>query len=464
MATPVGDSYAVASGGVIAAGRTRYPHAALLNTIAAAPSESWINVNANTIQSVFPSSDYCPPFGGGYSDPATIILAWSGFGWDSKNHRLIIWGGGHANSSANHVFYWDAVDRNWKLAYHAADVIYNATSGYINADGDLHSPISSHTYSNNIYLPKIDRFLTFGGAAHGSGYSFVIRDGDTTLRGLPGGYTLDMANAGKGWVGGVTGSNPQRGTTAGVNIQGANAWYPRDYLSGNPTHVTAGLGHGNGKAAYAEEGGKDVVYVAGSIGGGTSPHLFRIEYSSASDYTTDTVTKVGAAWNNNATDGGADIDTVRNVFAHIGDASYPFYGWDLKHAAPNNNNFRIAPAGLTGSGAAEFLTENLGGMGMLFDRQRGYFVLWSRGGKLWSIQVPDGDPTPTTGWVVTKLADPASPRPALAAELAATNNEDTGVHGKWKYAPDLDCYIGLQGKNAGNIWLFKPTSWIDPRV
>lgn len=463
MASPVADSYSCASGGVISAGRTRYPHAALLDTIAAAPPGSWINVNANTIQSVFPASDYCPDYMAGVSNPATVILAWSGFGWDSKNHRLVIWGGGHANSSGNYVFEWDGVSRNWELAYHSSNVIYNASSGYVNADGDLHSPISSHTYSNNVYLPKLGRFLTFGGAAHSGGNSFVVREGDAILRGLPGGYTLDMANAGKGWVGGVAGSNVHRNTTVGVDLPGANAWYARDYLLANPSHVTYDFSHVNGHAVYADEGGKDVVYVAGRFGGGTSPWLLRIEYSDANNSATDVVSQVGQAWNNNSSDAGAALDTTHNVFAYLGDATYPIYGWDLKYASPTNHNFRVPAAGFTGSGATEFLTESLQGMGLLYDQNRGYFVAWSRGGKLWSITAPSGDPTPMTGWTVTKLADPASPRPALYSEMTSIG-EDSGVHGKWKFAPDLDCYIGLQGSTAGNIWLFKPTGWTDPRT
>lgn len=457
------DHYQGPSGGFISAGRTRYPHAALLDMIAAAPSGSWINVNANTIQSVFPASDFRPIFGGGPNNPETVILCWSGFGWDSRNHRLIIWGGGHANGSGNDVFEWDAVTRNWKLAFTATDVVYNASSGYVTADGDLHSPISSHTYSNNVYLPKLNRFLTFGGAAHSGGNSFRVREGDVIARGLPGGYTLDMSLSGQGYVGGVTGSNVHRNTTVGVDLPGANAWYARDYLLTNPSNVINDLGHVNGQAVYSEEAGKDVVYVAGAYGAGTSPWLLRIEYSDPNDYTTDAISIVGSTWNNAGTDAGAALDTTHNVFAYLGDVSYPIYGWDLKYAGPTNNNFRVPAAGFTGAGATEFLAESLQGMGLLYDHKRGYFVAWSRGGKLWSITAPSGDPTPMTGWVVTKLSDPTSPRPALASEMTVIG-EDTGVHGKWKFAPDLDCYIGLQGKTAGNIWLFKPAGWTDPRA
>lgn len=463
MATPAGDSYTCASGGAIAAGRTRFPHAPLLNLISGAAENTWIQANTNTIDSVFPVSDFCPPYMAGASNPATVILAWSGFGWDSRNHRLVIWGGGHANGSGNDVFEWSAVDRNWKLAFNSSDVIFNATSGYVTVDGDLHSPISSHTYSNNAYLPKLNRFITFGGAAHSSGAGFVVRDGDSILRGLPGGYTLDMTLSGQGYVAGVTGSNVKRNTTAAINLPGANAWYARDYLLDNPSHLTYQMGHVNGQVVYAEDGGIDVLYVIAAYGGGTSPALIRIAYNDANDYATDVVTQVGQAWDNTTTDTGAALDTEHNVIVHIGSATYPFFGWDLKYAGATNHNFRVPAAGLTGPDAAAFIASDMQGMGLLYDQVRGRFVAWSRGGKVWSIEAPSGAPTPMTGWVVTVLADPSSPRPATTGELSSIGS-DSGVHGKWKYAPDIDCYVGLQGSTAGNVWFFKPSGWIDPRT
>ena len=44
------------------------------------------------------------------------------------------------------------------------------------------------------------------------------------------------------------------------------------------------------------------------------------------------------------------------------------------------------------------------------------------------------------------------------------SNASTGVTGKWRYAPDLDAFIGLQHKIDGNVWAFKPAQWQDPRA
>ena len=472
MASPVADSYSVGSGGYIAAGRHRFTHNALLDLIKAAPDGSWLKANTNTFQSQWPSTDYLPLFGAGPGVPTAIIRAWSGFGWDSKNHRLVIFGGGHANYSGNDTYIWDAVTRQWTLAFYPSDVKTNAT-GHETIDGPLHSPVASHTYCNNNYLPLLDRFITFGGAAHSSGGPFLITDGGgATLRMLPGGYTCNLAQSGQGKVGGLAGSNVKRGSTAAVNLDGANAWYPRDWLLDHPQASLAAnmTRHVNFFTIYHEEGGKDVLYV-GASSGGTTPHLFKVQYNDADNYLTDSITHVGQAWSNTGVDTGAAFDPVNNTVVYLGTSSYPLYGWDLDYSGPTNHNFRVAPAGITGPDAAEFLSVGVADMGLLYDPVRGYFVSWDRGGRVWSIETPTGDPIPETGWVVTKIADPevGDLRPMTAVELGEgqpiENDQelDRGVCGKWKYAPDMDCYVALQGSFSGNIWLYKPAGWNDPR-
>lgn len=465
----MGEIYSCNTGGAIAAGRHRFTHNVLLNLLAAAPGDSWVKANTNSIQSVWPTTDYLPMFGLGPGSPSAIIRCWSGFGWDSVNHRLVIFGGGHANYSGNDTYIWDAVTRQWVLAFYPSDVVTNA-SGHQTIDGPLHAPVSSHTYSNNNYLPKLNRFITLGGACHSSGGPFLVTDGGgNTLRQLPGGYTCDLSQAGMGKVGGIAGSNVKRGSTAGVSLDGANAWYPRDWLLDHSQATLAGelTRHVNFFTVYAEEGGKDVLYV-GASSGGTNPSLYRVVYSDADNYLTDTITKVGRTWTNTGLDTGAAFDPVNNVLIYFGpSASYPIYGWDLNYASPTLDNFRVATAGLTGPGAAEFLTVGTADMGVLYDPVRQYFVAWERGGRIWSIRVPVGDPVPTTGWYVEKIVDPVSNFPMTAAQLGGDNSAsewDKGVVGKWKYASDLDCYIGLQGSFSGDVWLYKPSGWIDPRV
>lgn len=464
MASPVSRAYSIGSGKTLAAGRTLYANT-VLDLIAAAPAQSWVKANTNTISSVFPASDYRPAFGAGVGDPSAIIRCWSGFGWDSNRSRICIFGGGHANYSGNDFYIFDMRTRTWQLGFTPSDAIANAAGGFETVDGPFKSPISSHTYGNNNYLPVLDRFITFGGAAHSTGGAMVLSDSSRVfLRTLPGGYLCDTALAGQGFMGGAAGSNPQRGSSAGVSLPGANAWKPRDYTldHANTTNPPNFVRHVNAGTVVTKEAGVDVVYVTGSSGG-TSPHLFRIAYPSL-DYRSDQITQVGQAWTNAGIDTGLAYDTVNKCAAYLSSATIPIYYWDLDYAGPSNQNGRVYAAGLVGAAAAEFLAVSpFEDQSMVYDPKRGRFVVWGRGGAVFAITVPTGDPIPATGWTVTKLCDAtASPRPQTAAEMGAPAT-DTGVTGKWKYAPEMDVYVGLQHNTNGDVWVFRPDDWIDPR-
>ena len=63
--------------------------------------------------------------------------------------------------------------------------------------------------------------------------------------------------------------------------------------------------------------------------------------------------------------------------------------------------------------------------------------------------------TPSTeGWVLTAQRTPAGAVPSTEV--------GTGILGKWKYAPNLDAFVALQGNTAGNVWIYKPVGWRDP--
>jgi hypothetical protein len=466
MATPVPVSYNAPLGKVLAAGRTRHANA-MLDLIAAAPANSWIKANTNTISSVFPASDYRPWFMAGPGDPSAIIRCWSGFGWDSNRSRLCIFGGGHANYSGNDFYIFDMRTRTWQLGFTPSEAIVNAAGGFETVDGPFKAPMSAHTYGNNNYLPVLDRFITFGGANHSSGGAMVLSDASRVfLRYLPGGYLCDTALAGQGFMGGAAGSNPQRGSSAGVSLPGANAWKPRDYLldhanTTNPPNMT---GHVNAGTVVTKEAGVDVVYVTGSSAGNGS-HLFRIAYPSL-DYRQDQITQVGLGWTIAPIDTGLAYDTVNKCVAFLSTAiTYAIYFWDLDYAGPSNKNDRVPSANLVGPAAAEFLAVSpFEDQSMVYDPKRGRFVIWGRGGAVFAITVPAGDPIPATGWTVTKLCDATtSPRPQTAAEMGSPAT-DTGVTGKWKYSPEMDVFVGLQHNTNGDVWVFCPDNWIDPRI
>jgi hypothetical protein len=36
------------------------------------------------------------------------------------------------------------------------------------------------------------------------------------------------------------------------------------------------------------------------------------------------------------------------------------------------------------------------------------------------------------------------------------------VLGKWKYAPDLDVFLGVVAPETGDVWVYKPAGWEPP--
>jgi hypothetical protein len=79
----------------------------LLDLIAMMPSKSWL---------ALPGSDMgaaCPPPGPGYAC-WSVIAAWGGGTYDTARDRMVIFGGGHADSHINNVFVYDLRERRWR--------------------------------------------------------------------------------------------------------------------------------------------------------------------------------------------------------------------------------------------------------------------------------------------------------------------------------------------------------------
>ena len=457
MANPVPVSYS-STVQKVGGGREIFPNASL-DLIAAAPENSWVKLNATTYNSAWPPVDYRAPYGGGTSNPATIIGAWSGFAWDSKRSRLLLWGGGHANSSGNELFSWDATTRQWSVGLYPSDVIPTVgASAYDTVDGARKSPLSSHTYASNHYLPTLDRMVVFGGAAHSTGGGMVLREppgaASPPLRDV-GCYTVQPGLLGLGFVGGDSGSNPHRNTTVGVNLPGARAWEMRDWASPDAQGFWKFGARTNSGVDVRQESGVDVAYAL------FASNAWRIAFSP--DWRNDVITKAGNYWSETQ-------DTLRavalhnraNIFVSTGNATKPLTFWDLDYAGPANNDKSVRAENLGGPGAASFLSETINKAGMAYDPVRDRLLVWFDGGRIYEITVPVGKPAPTTGWTAAVLVDPVSPRPQTPAEMGPTN-AGSGVTGKWRYAPDLDAFIGLQHKIDGNVWAFKPAQWQDPR-
>jgi len=483
----VGESYSCPSGGVIAGGRRRFAHNALLDRIAAAPDNSWLQINDNTYESVWPAKAFRPMWGAAEHEPRKIIASLSSFAWDDSRLCFYLFGGGHASTNGNEVYRFSAVTGQWDLAFHSADVQPLladdgiTSAGEVPKPGALSAPQSCHTYATSIYLPHLDRAAIFGGACSPTGGPWRANGPDRTL----GPFLLDTTLAGQGYVGTTTGSNVQRVGTASENVilPGANAWSNRDWKLDHPLkNGTAISNYGkviNGWTAYANEGGKDVVYVTSQSSGTAGLHMFRVTFNDL-DYHNDTIEQIGQSWTgyNRSRQGGC-YDPMKNLAFFLYDqnlASGNVYvsAWNLDTPGTSNHDFTVGAAGFGGDGVASYIAAannavgEAGGatnFGITYDERRNVFPLWQRGGKVWYLETPPQG-TLTTGWKISEVVstDALASRPMLPTEFDVSNKLDIGVCGKWRRSAHLDCYVALQHNYQGNVWLFKPSGWSDPRT
>lgn len=453
-------SYTAASGKRIAGGRDIYPDATL-DLIDAAASGGWVKLNANLFSDAWPPSGLQTPL-----TPQRIITPWSSFAWDTKRHGLWLWGGGHANYSGNDVYFWSAVTRQWSLAFHTSTVARGTSAAASDGDGVIfaasdnpHSPLSSHTYDSNVYLPILDRFVTFGGAGQGLALAFGVFENEQRLRFLAG-YKLQLGLAGQGYLGGLAGFNYQGSGYENVQLPGARAWEPIDWYLDNPTMPTTLRNKLNCGCAYEMQGGKDTVFL--TISGISSRAMFHAVFEDQ-DYRNDVITRVsGATGFNGGGQGTLALDKDKRVLVEVldTDTTAKFQFIDLKRTWGTGNEWYSVESFSGDSGVvADFIASRTTRSGMDYDPVRQELVIWEKGPKVWALQVPTGDPTPTTGWTVYRRDNGTGDAPVDSWPLS-----QSGTHGKWKYAPDLDAFVGLIHPENGDVWAWKPSGWLDPRL
>lgn len=207
MATPVGDSYAVASGGVIAAGRHHLPAG-----FPTAPL-TWAEVGGNTLADVDPSNDPLvnPNYPGdapwiGANDHVSVVSAWSGGAWDEAGKRLLITGGGHADYAGNEVYQWSAESGLFSRLNNPSGAVGN--TGTLNDGLDGATPVyfdgrprSAHTYNHLLYrdgvLWNFQGSTYSGGAGVRGAFKFYSgdwhRNGTSTFGNNYGGTIYDSA-------------------------------------------------------------------------------------------------------------------------------------------------------------------------------------------------------------------------------------------------------------------------------
>lgn len=426
----------------------------LLDEIIATPPGQWRLVSRNAFSAAWTPAALRPLRGASNPTPSNIISAWSGFAWDSRRGDLIIYGGGHANYTGNDVYRFRSSTLAWERAALPSEIarVPGSNTAYMAIDGPDAAPASAHTYDNNLYLPVIDRFLTFGGAVYDSG-SFYLRP-DEAIPGATrrtGPYLFDPARSDPWRVGGTTGSHVKR-VAPYANVTGGNMWENRDHFRALAGQAQPGK-HVNGCTAYAEENGADVVYVAGTTTGGTTPDLYRYVFGTPGVPSSDSVTRVGIFWNGTSGRTTCGYDPARKLFVRSGSDARPLVFWDLTTPGPQNRDVRVEVNGSVASFVA-WMTgrgSTMGDCALDFDPIDATFALWCGGPQVWRVRPP---PTNVAaGWSIEALPLPAS---------GPTSATGTGILGKWKYLPGFDVFAALQDSTAGNVWIYKPLGWTAP--
>ncbi|HYM03268.1 MAG TPA: hypothetical protein VET85_10005, partial [Stellaceae bacterium] len=99
----------------------------------------------------------------GNSGPPSIIAAWGGATLDTRNHALLVWGGGHADYWGNEVYAFDLKTLRWTRLNDPAPIAgWNGTSSDILPDG---TPSARHTYDSLTFLPASGQMFEAGSAA-----------------------------------------------------------------------------------------------------------------------------------------------------------------------------------------------------------------------------------------------------------------------------------------------------------
>jgi Ca2+-binding RTX toxin-like protein len=423
---------------------------ALLSALEAAPAGSWLRVNVNRFDDVWTPVGQRPNTPG-YLNPAKVIHAWSSMAWDSKRDRLIFWGGGHANYSGNEVYAFDVRSGRWRRESLPSDVWAPlGDSQFFAVDGPRNAPTSSHTYDNQEYLPRLDRFITFGGAKFNGKQKFVLEDGVT----LTGPYLWNPSLADANSVGGSDGSQVKPNVY--TSVTGRHMWDDRDTVRNRGVGpVRPSADWVNATSAYMNNGGNDAVLVTEAPR--TQARLFRYTISDIASPDTDRWELVGIDSLGYGNQGAGAYDSVRKLYARTAKAAsgWGLVVWSLEQPGPTNRSFFVAPTG--GLTINELY-------GMDFDSRRGAFVLWDGGPDVWYV-------TPSTiaggQWSAVKAArNTAGALPSQDdgsfISSSGTKVPQRGVLGKWKYAADYDVFFGVINPTAGNVWVYKPANWSLP--
>lgn len=424
----------------------------LQTLLLATPEGGWVKASSNKFSNAWaPAGDQVsgnvPPYS--YANPGSIVRAWSSFAWDSSRGDILLWGGGHGNYRGNEMYVWHGSNGAWDRGSLSSTIEIYAGLYLVKDDA---APQSAHTFDGNIYLPKNDMFVTFGGAAFNSGGAFRVRDGLGGVK-AAGPWMWDPNKADPLKVGGTTGS--------GYNISrpGGEMWTNRAAYTSSVTPSNFIYA----STAYREEAGKDVVYMYADPGGGNRGSLYRYEAGDVRSGGADLWQRVGVVDTALTSDNASAIDSDHGLFVHtsaVGTATKGLGVWDLsKSNAVNPSANRDIYISLTYADGSEFAVTAK--HGLAYDDANDAFLLWdgSQAGTVWVTRPkfnPDGSLTRT--WEVEKKVSVTQSQPA--------GQFSNGVYGKWEYVDELGAFIALNEYSPtttdAEVWLYKPFATVVP--
>ncbi len=409
----------------------------IASKLALAPENSWIKLNTNRYDTVWTPLEQRPnpPEAPAVGAPHSIIDAWSSMAWDSNRGNIIIYGGGHANYPGNDVYIWESSTLKWARASLPSEVRYIGNGQFESIDGVFNAPVAAHTYDNSEFLPILDRFVTFGGAAFNTGTRYIHTDGSPT-----GPYFFNPALADKNAVGGTTGShvNPE----LFPNVIGKNMWSNRDNLFPSTPGVFLPNYFINTATAYSGENSVDTLYLQ------ANNRLFRYSAFSSIDSSQDTYEVVGTVQSGStfSGQGAGAFDPQRKIFVRTAGSIFTFWNLDQSPGTIAQNVI-FSPDVIGGT----FDFTRLDKYGLDFDHKRQLFVLWDGNLDVWQLTPPQ-DLT-SGNWVLNRVTPQGINLPQQQSSTG------TPILGKWKYSKALDAFVGLFDKFSGDIWVYKPSNW-----
>lgn len=419
----------------------------LQGLLTSVPEGGWVKASTGVLQSAVlgPTEGGLPL--GTYSDPGALVKAWSSIAWDANRGNVLLWGGGHASYMGNEMYVWQGANGTWTRGSMPSRVVDGGNAYFFVVDGA--APQSAHPYDNNVFLPVIDRFVSFGGGTFNTGSGWATQDANGNP--IPAGpWIWDPNKADPNKVGGTTGS----GFLA--SSQGGQMWQNRV----NAYTGTFGQSGINGTSAYRNENGLDVVYHTRDSNASGFPDLYRFQPGNPLLGQLDRWDMVAVGRNASSSQSSAAIDSTHALYVRIGNRANAYdmglSVWDLdQQSATNPEAVFDSFVELALANGTRFET-NID-MGIAYDEIHNRFVLWDgkqRGSVYYTEPSFNADGSMKSVWTVFPVGSTTTAQPK--------GNFANGVLGKWLYVEELGAFLALDEYDYATldapVWLYKPLS------